>query len=112
MLPAQFSPTPTAATQVWAPEALGMRGAERRVSYLLENRRAGQRWPEGRHVFPGSDRDLKHSISVWARSLEETQAEDDSMPHSVPWCWGSPILQQIYPPPPPSPCQNTNEVPP
>lgn len=59
-----------------------MRGAERRISYLLENRGAGQRWAEGRHVFPCGDCDLKHGSSVWARR-EETQAEDDES--SEPW---------------------------
>lgn len=39
------------------------------MSYLLENRGAGQRWAKGRHVFSRSDRDLKQS-SMWARREE------------------------------------------
>lgn len=41
-----------------------MREAERRGSYLLENRGAGQRWAKGRHIFPCSDSDLKQRLGV------------------------------------------------
>ena len=49
------------ATQVWKLRVSDMRRAKRRISYLLENRGAGQGWAEGGHVFPCSNCDLKHT---------------------------------------------------